>query len=189
MSSTPGQASLDQTLASNLTSARVGTRTTQQDLAEFSRISRATIAQIESGASDPRISTLERLANALNLPVFILLATPHELTALTRLHGHQLTQPTPSLPPEVIRKIRRLASTGSRKDLLRAARLAGELAAPAGDASARAAAISAVLIRSASYTFDLQPGSQPTPSTEQDVQQSVQTALLLADLLRDKRSQ
>jgi len=70
--------SLDSVLARNLVLARSNARLTQQRLAAKSRVSRATIAQLETGAGDPRLSTLSLLAEALGLRVLDLLCAGHD---------------------------------------------------------------------------------------------------------------
>lgn len=80
----PGRA---QQLARNLVAARAAAGLTQHQLARRSRVSRATIAQIEASASDPRLSTLVLLAGALGVsPLHLLLGT-HELRSLADADG------------------------------------------------------------------------------------------------------
>lgn len=47
----------------------------QQELAELSKISQSTIAQIESGKKDPSINTLKKIASALDIELAILFAS------------------------------------------------------------------------------------------------------------------
>jgi len=47
---------------------------TQDDLAKRCNLSRATITDIESGDGDPRLSSLEAIANALSVPLPLLLS-------------------------------------------------------------------------------------------------------------------
>jgi transcriptional regulator with XRE-family HTH domain len=54
-------------VARNLALYRQRAGLTQQQLAELAKVSRATVNLIESGDSDPRLSTLELLANALRI--------------------------------------------------------------------------------------------------------------------------
>lgn len=61
-------------LGQNLIAARTANQLTQTELAERSKVSRATIAEIESGMADPRLSTLISIAEALNTrPIMLLL--------------------------------------------------------------------------------------------------------------------
>jgi DNA-binding XRE family transcriptional regulator len=63
-----------ETVARNLSAARIGMALSQEQLAEAADVSRATIVQIESGAGDPRLSTIAAIAGALNIsPMFLLL--------------------------------------------------------------------------------------------------------------------
>jgi putative transcriptional regulator len=48
---------------------------TQSELAKMSGVSQSTIAQIEKGKKDPSISTLKKIASALNVHLALLFAT------------------------------------------------------------------------------------------------------------------
>lgn len=72
-------------IGQNLVVARNAAGLTQQVLARRSRVSRATIAQLESGAGDPRLSTLTMLADALHITPLQLVLGPKEMNALQRL--------------------------------------------------------------------------------------------------------
>lgn len=66
----------------NLVLAREAAGVTQHELARLARTSRATIAQIEAGISDPRLSTITSLANALGVSPHLLIAGPEEAARL-----------------------------------------------------------------------------------------------------------
>ena len=72
-------------VAQNMLIARTALKLTQQEVADASGVSRATIAQLEAGTGDPRLSTLELLAEALNLPVHFLLLDQGAFRALAEL--------------------------------------------------------------------------------------------------------
>lgn len=62
-------------LGERLKYIRVDRGLSQKELAEISKVSQSTIAQIESSKKDPSINTLESIANALELEVAIFFAS------------------------------------------------------------------------------------------------------------------
>ncbi len=82
--SQPGP-SINGIIAQNLLIARTMLNWTQQQLANASGVSRATIAQLEAGLGDPRISTLESLAGALYVTSVFLLLDQGGFRALTEV--------------------------------------------------------------------------------------------------------
>ena len=73
------------TLAANLVLAREAAGLTQSALASRAGTSRATVAQIESGQSDPRLSTMGAIADALGVSVFVLLLSGQDFGRLVQL--------------------------------------------------------------------------------------------------------
>jgi transcriptional regulator with XRE-family HTH domain len=104
----------------NLVTARTVAGITQQKLADFSRISRATIAQIETGASDPRLSTIVELARALELPAIMLLIGLPEIRALVRA-CHYANKDRPLIGPHDLVRMKQHLATGMLKDRVQAA--------------------------------------------------------------------
>jgi transcriptional regulator with XRE-family HTH domain len=120
-------------LARNLVAARVAAGVTQQQLADRADVSRATIAQIEAGVSDPKISTVLLLAKALNVDALLLLLGANELAMLAALLKLDLNTPQyERLRSRDLRKIQRLVSSGILRDRLSAARLGAAAAQAAG---------------------------------------------------------
>jgi transcriptional regulator with XRE-family HTH domain len=112
--------SADALLAKNLVTARLTQGVTQHELAQDSGISRATIAQIETGSSDPRLSTIAELARALGLPTIFLLIGLQEVAALAEVL-HQSAMDRPSVDPRLVGRMGHFVNTGMLKDRIRAA--------------------------------------------------------------------
>jgi transcriptional regulator with XRE-family HTH domain len=128
----PLRESLDVTLGKNLVVARIIAGMTQHELASASYVSRATIAQLETGSSDPRLSTIVELAHALRLsPIFLLLGAV-EIQALAEL-PNQLESVAKLISPENVYRMKELVESGLLKDRLRAARLGASVARTHGE--------------------------------------------------------
>jgi transcriptional regulator with XRE-family HTH domain len=130
------------TLAKNLVLARSACELTQGQLAEAAGISRATIAQMESGSTDPRLSTLVDLATAMGTSPVLLLLGEDELRALAKVVGET---PKELVSEDEVDQMRRLISSGLGKQRVQAATL-GATAARAAGLSAVGAAIGTALI-------------------------------------------
>ena len=145
--------SIDAALAKNLVAARVVGGFTQHELAKRSNISRATIAQIETGSSDPRLSTIACLAKAVGIPpIFLLAGLENVLAVADALQASEgengFDQLTAKVPDEELNRMLWLFRSGMLKDRLRVAEMGAELARKMGgkkSAEVYAAIFSAIL--------------------------------------------
>jgi transcriptional regulator with XRE-family HTH domain len=119
-------------LARNLVVARLAQGVTQNRLSAEAGVSRATIAQLETGVCDPRVSTVAELARALGLPPALLLLSGDEIRALVRLADEVRGSPAPVRPEEAAR-MRALLRTGLLRDRNRVARTAADAVRCTGD--------------------------------------------------------
>jgi transcriptional regulator with XRE-family HTH domain len=120
------------TLGANLALAREAAGLTQGDVAERAGTSRATIAQIESGEGDPRLSTLGAIADALGVGPFVLLLGKHDIEKLVAL-AQKPKEFTLTLPDtEEIALLDELAGSHLAADRRRAARMSSGIASERG---------------------------------------------------------
>jgi transcriptional regulator with XRE-family HTH domain len=136
--------SIDSVLAKNLVAARVIAGMTQHDLAVAAGVSRATIAQLETGFSDPRLSTVVDIARALGVAPIVLLSGTEEVEALASL----ATEPSDSLtpiPPADLARMRDYVESGMLKDRIRAARVGAAVAQGDGNDTPASVAVTAGL--------------------------------------------
>ena len=126
----PRRESVDSILAKNLVAARVIAGLTQHDLAAAAGVSRATVAQLETGFSDPRLSTVVDIARALGIAPIVLLSGTEEVEALAKLAD----EARPSIPPVDLARMRDYIASGMLKDRIRAARVGATVARGGADA-------------------------------------------------------
>lgn len=124
------------TLARNLSAARGALGLSQDQLAAAAGVSRATVNQLEGGASakgDPRLSTLVSLAAALGIsPVFLLLGR-NELDAIAEApRSKEAKDVRAHLTAEELETMRRLLRSGLAKNRTKAVEMGTTAAATAG---------------------------------------------------------
>lgn len=129
----------------NLILARTALNLTQEALAELAGISRATIAQIETGDNDSRLSTVGELSKALGVSPLLLLLRDAELAGLTRLLPRPAVERVvQQLTPDQAAQMHAWRDSGLQRNLLRVAELGAAAAAMAGLHS-RGAAVGAAI--------------------------------------------
>lgn len=136
----PQREAVKATLAKNISLARAANGMTQMDLADASTVSRATIAQLEGGDGDPRLSTIVDIATALGTSPMLLIMGEDELRAIATVPRNANL-----LSDVAIDQMRRMVASGLQKQRLQAGRLGADAARAAG-LSAVGAAIGSVLM-------------------------------------------
>ncbi|ACL04308.1 transcriptional regulator, XRE family [Desulfatibacillum aliphaticivorans] len=112
------------TLAKNIVVARSALGITQGDLAKDSGISRATIAQLEAGEGDPKLSTLISLSKSLDSTHWHLLTGKNEMSALISLaETIAKSEETVVLEEGDLETVKRLLSSGTKKKTIKAAKI------------------------------------------------------------------
>jgi transcriptional regulator with XRE-family HTH domain len=123
-------------LARNLAAARSALGWSQEDLAHAAGVSRATVNQLEGGASaksDPRLSTVAGLATALGISPMLLLLDREELDAINEIPKSQEAESVSSqLNAEQLETMRRLLRSGVAKNRAEAVAMGTTAATLAG---------------------------------------------------------
>ncbi|MCX5658747.1 MAG: helix-turn-helix transcriptional regulator [Planctomycetota bacterium] len=127
-------------IARNLILARHALGVTQEELAASSGVSRATIAQIESGGSDFRLSSLLDIAQALGISPALLFVRAGDIASVGRfVRQASVDRVLGTLPAADVDRMKQWRSTGLQKDLFRVVHSAADAAQTAGYSSAGAA--------------------------------------------------
>ena len=119
-------------LGTNLAFAREAAGITQAELADRAKTSRATIAQIESGDGDPRLSTLVAIAEALFVSPCVLLLGRIDISAFVELARSRGDWATSTGDDKDIEMLDELSSSPVVAKRRRAARMARDLASKRG---------------------------------------------------------
>lgn len=136
-------------VAKNVAAARAAQGMSQDDLATAAEVSRATIIQIESGESDPMLSTLVKVATALDVSPMFLLLGKAELEALVDVvRGNMVERLSRALGDESADTMRRLLQSGLTRNRTRAVKMGTSAVATAGLAAGAitGAAIGSILL-------------------------------------------
>ncbi len=127
-------------VAKNLWMARVAAGMTQDGLADRSGVSRATIAQIECGATDCRVSTLAQIARALGISPVLLLLNENDVAVVgSSLSPAIIDRVRSYLSPRDVEQLIALRGSGMQKNLMRVAQSGVEVARRMGLESSGAA--------------------------------------------------
>jgi transcriptional regulator with XRE-family HTH domain len=108
-------------LARNLSTARIALGMSQEQLAEASGVSRATIIQLEAAEGDPRLSTIAGIAAALEVSPVFLFMDKDELAAIANASSSiEAERIRGNLSPDEIETMRRLLQSGIAKNRTKA---------------------------------------------------------------------
>ena len=125
--------SLRAQIARNLILARHSLGVTQDQLADRSGISRATIAQIESGGTDCRLGTLHDIAGALSISPVLLFIRESDWSGLIQLVNRAAVDSVLAHLSDLrIAEMRQLRESGLQKHLIRLAQVGVAAAEAAG---------------------------------------------------------
>lgn len=109
---------LQLTLGESLALARKAEGLTQGELAEESGLSRATIANIESGGADPKVSTIAELAKALDMSPAWLLMSEEDMKVIGKMAASDdISRYQDMLSDDVVSKISTMVRSGGKKRL------------------------------------------------------------------------
>lgn len=105
-------------LGESLALARKARGQTQAELAEESDLSRATIAQIEAGDADPKLSTISDLASALDVSPAWLVMTEEDLEVIAEIaESGDLSNILEMLPDELMTWVNSMVRSGRKKNI------------------------------------------------------------------------
>lgn len=105
-------------IAGNIAKARTARGLTQEQVANFLNISRATYLNIETGKSKPNVDLLERLANKLNVPVAEFFDEPRNNEKFTQMYFYILEHFKSGIPKTKLAKMLYLADFSYFYDFL-----------------------------------------------------------------------
>jgi len=135
-------------VAKNIAAARNAMDISQDVLAEKAHIGRATLIQIETGKADPRLSTLIKIATALEVNPSMLLMGKVEFEAIASFSMSELECTLQKFDPNMVELTRHLVDSGMDRNRNRAAKIGGEMSSAVGMASGAisGAAIGTILL-------------------------------------------
>ncbi len=139
---------LSLTVAKNISAARNALNLSQDALAERAQISRATLIQIEGGRVDPQLSTLAKLAAALDSSPSMLLMKKSDLEAIAKIDHEEMREKTESaIGEKKVQEMQLLMNSGMDRQRIQAARMGGSYSRTMGLASGvSGAAIGTMLV-------------------------------------------
>lgn len=109
---------LQLSLGESLALARKAEGLTQGELAEEAGLSRATIANIESGGADPKLSTIAELAKALDISPAWLLMSEEDMEVMGEIAtSDDVSRLQEVLPKDLVDQISTMVRSGGKKRL------------------------------------------------------------------------